>query len=564
MNWEVPVMTCRKSYLNGALIRSCLERFWPVWAGNLFIRILMLPVPLLRIHSVEAAADFVWEIAGIGGMIVNFLAAAVTAICVFGWMYGSGSAGFHSALPLKRGTHFLSSWLGGLLALVLPAAASAVLGWVAALAAGVAAGLPIGGYLAVQILQALIFFGLASLCAMLTGAAWVLPCVYAVFGVVAIGFWAVIGDVTELLLSGFGAELPEAVIRLSPPARFLMIEWADERAAVIPELLLYGLAGLLLSFFALLLFRRRRMETAGDTVALEVLKPVFRWCAALASGLLLTLLLVEFLPEPDRPDPVAVCAFLLLGGLIGWLAAEMLVRKSYRVLRILKRFPIFAAVVIAYTAVCATGCFGYSAFVPKAEAVARASYEWRGYAETLEDPASIETLLGVHRGILAEPMHAGSAVCIRYELTDGRTVTRRYDWERVTAEAEKTLDILTDRQENLDFAAELAAVPELAYVDANRVGADGERWDRKLTDSECARLRACMLQDIAEGALFRVTNRYAFEEEEGCTYYYMDIEYSRGSDFCWQYFSVTAAAPRTFAFLESLPAESPEPEAWER
>ncbi len=70
-------------------------------------------------------------------------------------------------------------------------------------------------------------------------------------------------------------------------------------------------------------------------MAIGILRPVFRYCAAIAGALLLAFLLADMV-LPDAASmglegALIFALFMLIGGLVGWLAAEMLVQKSFRV-----------------------------------------------------------------------------------------------------------------------------------------------------------------------------------------------------------------------------------------
>ena len=80
----------------------------------------------------------------------------------------------------------------------------------------------------------------------------------------------------------------------------------------------YAAFGLVLAALALLLFRRRAMERAGDAVAFDVLKPLFRFCMALGCAIVLPAVVFDWrhprlLPRlekarpPLRGDPRFLC-----------------------------------------------------------------------------------------------------------------------------------------------------------------------------------------------------------------------------------------------------------------
>ena len=96
----------------------------------------------------------------------------------------------------------------------------------------------------------------------------------------------------------------------------------------------YAAVGTVFAGLALLLYRKRRMETAGDIVAIEGLKPVFKVCASLAGALGLASFLTDTLYYVDTSGIkglATLCLLMVIGGIIGWFIAQMLVEKSIRV-----------------------------------------------------------------------------------------------------------------------------------------------------------------------------------------------------------------------------------------
>lgn len=131
------------------------------------------------------------------------------------------------------------------------------------------------------------------------------------------------------------------------------------------------MVGALLLMPSAVLYKRRRLETAGDVVAIGVLRPVFRFVVALAAGLLLSELLTGLLvPGIDNMGlggAALFALFLLLGCAIGWVAAEMLVQKSFRVFKMGRSWAGLAVLWLLLTALlfgCELDVTGFEGHVP--------------------------------------------------------------------------------------------------------------------------------------------------------------------------------------------------------
>ena len=65
------------------------------------------------------------------------------------------------------------------------------------------------------------------------------------------------------------------------------------------------------------------MESATDTVALDWLKPVFRWVFAAGFALCFANLIYLILMSEERYHYAVMAVLLVLGGFLGWFIAEM-------------------------------------------------------------------------------------------------------------------------------------------------------------------------------------------------------------------------------------------------
>lgn len=445
-------MKCRTSFFNGAIYRSCLKRYWPVWAGLGLLWILVLVLPILNMGNdlFGVSADIWLSSAGsYGGVAISFGFSIAAAMAVYSWMYNARSTGFTAALPVKREAMFVSSWAAGYTMLAAPGILTAILCVIAGASCrdiGPAALTWLGQYL----LMSLFFFGFSSLCAHLTGTLWVLPAVYLILNFAVVVLWELLSLVLENLLFGYSADgLPGLAADLSPVVKLFMLGWEHAPFGEWLPLLCYGAAGIAATLLGLLLKKKRRMESATDIVSVNFLKPVFRWCTAIAAALALGIVLYAIFCDSER-NAIAMGIFMLIGGFIGWIAAEMLVRKSYKVASCLKTFPIFALLVIGFVAGCSNGGFGYEKRVPAPEKVARAELNYRGNTVTVTELADIQLLRDIHQGIVDEGQGqngAGYVLELDYRLTSGKRLARHYYVDELSDASLRKLEGIAVRAE---------------------------------------------------------------------------------------------------------------------
>ena len=507
MSWEVSTMRCGTSFFNKTVCKSCLKRYWPVWAALLMIQVLSLVLPVLSARDFEDVSYIFRGLGGYGAVVMTFGFSVISAMTVFSWMYNARSTGFTAALPLRRENLFCSSALAGFTMVAGPAVITTVLLVLAAVGAcGGAGALALAGeWLGKYLLLTLCFFGFACLCAHLTGTLWVLPAVYVLLNVAVVVFWFLISYVLHLLLYGFGGDIPNAALDLSPIVRVFIFDWGERPFPDWLGLGAYAVFGVVCLALALLLAVRRRMESATDTVAVGWLKPVFRWVFAIGFTLCFSNLLYLIFFDEDRFLFVPMGIFLVLGAFIGWLIAEMLVRKSYKVRSCLKTFPILAVLLVLLVVFCACGGFGYATRVPAAESIRGADLNYRGTDCSTEDPAEIEIIRQIHRKLGAAGPADGLGVQITYGLKNGMVMSREFSAESLDEEDREQLFRLVQQKRQKELE-DLLQEPG-RYFSASVCVPDGQYDWFDLSDEQCRELiRSGLLPDAAEGKVDLVSS----------------------------------------------------------
>jgi hypothetical protein len=141
--------------------------------------------------------------------------------------------------------------------------------------------------------------------------------------------------------------------------------------------LVYILVGVIFTWIAGAMYSRRKMENAGDVIAIRKLYPVFKYGVAFCSTLTLGTIMLQLFNRSDSFS-IAVVLFLL-GGAIGYFVAEMLLHKTFRVLYSYKGYLVFAGLMLV---------LGLSIY-----------YDWYGYASRFPDPDRVETVAFSYWGI---------------------------------------------------------------------------------------------------------------------------------------------------------------------
>ena len=451
-------MKSKISFFNAGIFKSMLKRFWPLWTAYFAVWFMCLPLPSLvaRLQGVKESAVTVVTAAmktSVEASVVSgFLMGILAAMAVFGFLYNSRSCGMIASTPVRREAVFCSAYLAGALPVLAANLFIAVLNWLFTLSSGIegACIFKMNAILfAVNSMEFLIFFSISAFIAMLTANIVALPVLYLIFNFVFLGMEYVVRMLYGMFIFGY-SDHPDCVLEFMSPLIYLFtriginVNISTGSAAVSltnwSALLGYIIAAVVFSVTALLLYRKRRMESAGDVIAVNSLRPVFKFCvtacAALCFGLLFFVIISTLFTSLSM-SMLVLSAGLIIGAFIGYFASEMLLKKSFHVFKgSWKGFVITAVLCIVFAFVCVTDLFDLSSQLPDIDDIEMivCNREAGGYDVT--ERSDIEAILDVNKAIIADrdkyeglddtDLENTGYVSIRYKLKDGHSVYRGY------------------------------------------------------------------------------------------------------------------------------------------
>jgi ABC-2 type transport system permease protein len=304
---------------------------------------------------------------------------------------------------------------------------------------------------------------------------------------------------------------------------------------------IYAAAGVLFLLAALALYRRRRMETAGDFVALRVLKPVFKYCLAVGCALVLCYILSGAFYNGDTGTSaetlLRVLGSLLAGAFLGYFAAEMLIRKSFRVFGSSWRgFAVTAVVLAALTVACDFNVFGVETRRPDTAGVSRAGVNCdngkavltsgQGIADTVELQSGIVSHKKEHEDAEAHGEQVTYVSLIYYDTDDNVVMRRRYYIDSDSTDLE-TLRALVNSPEAVEnrLASEIPLTEEnIGYAGANFYDPERQSYQsiRLSAEEACALYEECLLPDLTDSSLGYL--RFYPDDYENDTAYAANIE----------------------------------------
>lgn len=488
-------MRSATSYFNGPLYRKTLARFWPLWGLWGVMWLFALPLNMLsdyfsryldsapqrRLLSIALhLPDFLRPL-----LAFTLLFALLCAMAVFGYLYSHRSACWTHALPMRREALFTTQYLAGLSMLILPQLAACLLAAIVELSF-----LPLEDWGAVlppllilalaQSGLSLFFFSFASFCAMFTGHILALPAFYIILNCLSYGLWFLIDALLSEFYYGY-AGIPGALEVVECLAPYIILSrasdwWGEPASLRAPGVIaVYAAIGVGLALISLYVYRRRHVETAGDVVSVALVRPLFKYGVSFCAGLAFGMFTSAFFGWAELP---ALIPCILFWTVTGCFAAEMLLKKSFRVFKAWRGAAAMAAVMLVLCLACFLDLFGVVERVPDPAQVESVLVNIdMGYpfdhgqtlSADISDPGQLELISALHQAIVDNRDNEGQGYSSEsdyisadflYRLPNGSQVNRRYRGVPISVEDLNVPGTVTHAMEQIVEDRELVA---LAY-----------------------------------------------------------------------------------------------------
>ena len=550
-------MKSKTSYFNRALFFNLLKRYWPIFAVYCLIWLIVLPIALANRLQYEAATmgsnvdlrvlaadggNQILRIGIYGGVLMSGIFAIFIAMAAFSYLYNARSVSMMCSLPIKREGVFLSVFSSGLVAMLAINAAVFLVSLAVVAASGIfgAGCIYLLQWLAMVCMLNLFFFGFAALVASFTGNVLILPIVYVVLNFTVYVVEMLTKTVMSMFIYGISMTGSSELAAFSPPVKLLtsnefvniLEEQGDYNSTVIGciytgwgTLAVYAAVGLVFAVLAMLLIKHRRMEAAGDVVAVKPLKPVFKYCLSVGCALVLGLVIYSTVFNNSTlfgvQSMLFMLLFMLLGAFIGYFAAEMLMQKTLRVFSGRKWIGMgITAVVISAFMLCGEfDVYGIESKVPDAGEVRGVEISCSGENVLFEQPENIEAAISLHGDIIsnkdANEQHTGDYnmsvyyVTMTYTYQNGKTLTRDYNIYKDASDDIYTLNDLMNSKEAVEYRKELS-VPVSIDTIADAYISYFDRALETYTNIELSASEAyelytqCIIPDMDDGTLGKV------------------------------------------------------------
>jgi len=451
-------MKSRISFFDKAVLRKDITRFAPLWAIYLIGGLLVMMTMVAGRNYSYAAQDLAEVIGSFS--IINMIYAALCAQSLFGDIFNTRHCNALHALPLRRETWFVSHTVSGLLFSFVPHIIGAALVmiqlkelWFVSLI-----------WLLGMVLEYLFFFGLAVFSVFCTGNRLAMAAVYGILNFASmIAFWFV-DTIYEPMM--FGMYMQEdifmllcPVVSMSSESKMVLFERVMDNTQIWQYkgmgegwgyLAVCAVIGVALLAASLLLYRRRKLECAGDFIAVKPLEPIFAVVFTICVGCVFAV--VEQMFTNDY------LLFLCVGLIIGWFVGQMLLQRTIRVFKgkVFLKLAILAAALGASIFLTWLDPLGITRWVPKPENVAYVELGDSIYDDSylkLESAESMENVTLVHKLLIEDRGRSGvrQTVVIHYTMRDGRRISRTYTVRKDTTQWDILSSVFSDPEYVLGY-----------------------------------------------------------------------------------------------------------------
>lgn len=418
-------MRSKTSWFDKTLYRKHITRWAPLW--GLYTLCLLGGMTMLYVSNGQQF----WFASRLSSILqkyvplVNLVYGALAALMIFGDLYDTRMCYSIHALPLRREAMFLSGIAAGLTFSVLPGLLFTLCSIPLAMGTCVEGAWVIAPlWLLANTFQFMLFFGIAVLCVFLTGNRYTMLLAYIGINFFSMAVFYIVDRLYTPML--YGVVTPETIKTTLMPlyhaarptveveSYFDVMQkyWQNPQDMTagftiywnnIGYLALCGLAGLGFMAAALVLYRKRKLEFAGDALAVKCLEPLVPILCGLAAGILGYLVVNRATWRYSVQNPVLLYSILAVAIGVGWFAGKMLLAKSAAVFKpkAFLGWGLLTAVMALSLVMTKYDVFKIDDYVPDASQVEKAEF-YCGIHQELTDPQDIETVLKIQQGILRD------------------------------------------------------------------------------------------------------------------------------------------------------------------
>lgn len=546
-------MKSKTSFFNRTVFKKNMTLYWPIWVCYLLYGMVKVPGQLWsRLQQQTDMTAYARDYALYNSLRLEVDVAAIAIMAVvcgmalFGYLFTQKNAYMIHALPVTRGELYVTNMISGLCFLLIPQALVFLVTVVLCLLQGIASVQFLGLWFLSVMGIAFFLYATVCFCVMFTGQLFALPVYFLAVNYVAFAFSSGARYVIGYLGYGLGMNtVPEfLILRILSPmnylynnVRFVFRQSYNQETDLMSGVLSYrGLrvlaayvaAAVVIYLIAYYCYKKRRIESAGDLISFNWVKPLFRWGVGTGVGYFAGVFAAEFLDSVHLHVKKPMLLVLVVAfGFVSFFIAQMFVEKGFRVFcrRRFYESGLFVLFVLGSFWGCSKNATYLEQYVPDADQVSRVEVsldypvEYKGDSVRVARQAQKEILS--HAEIYRENKTDDSTqIIFYYYLKNGKTLSRTYE---ITEENEKLSEVLFGEENKADHFMEYLFGTDYDKISKFNTGTltldeSSENYKDCDFDADTAKkLYQAICEDAADQKLqkYNLTNALKDPEETG-------------------------------------------------
>lgn len=542
-------MKSKISFFNKAIFKRNMSGGAALWSGFVTMYLITMPLVLYttlndgqwirevaedaRVRVVEhAVIEHLWN----QNMFVPIYACAaiITAMHLFSYLFTSRNSNMMHTYPVNRSSLFGTNYISGIIYLTVPQIfASILVLFVGALSGGGTA-LVVKSWIiwiGVMFVENLFFFSLSICVLMFVGNIIAVPVLYLILNFFYRGCLMIVEAMVMAACYGVSS-LRGNVIGVLTPVLYMssMIGVTASSGGDSYTYHMWGTKALfgylaaaaLLTLIAWVTYQKKHIETAGDVITVEWMKPIFRWGVAICTSALGACFFgAMFLSK----SYITIVVFGMITGIIAFFIAQMLMERSFRVFyrKRIRECIVYAAVMCACYISLDADVLGYEKVIPaenEIDMVKVRGEEMNLYAVSEDE---ISWVRDIHKQIIDSKSEFESymktdgmyqSISLDYILKDGSHLERYYYIPDLTEKESVSGQITAYARETETVLKEYFGVhyPDIEVYGGRIEWFDMENYtpDRReirLSEADTRRLYEAAVKDAQEGHFY-------FDDEE--------------------------------------------------
>lgn len=442
-------MKSKISFFNRGIIFDDIRRFGWISIAYTLALFFIVPVKILMYYQDERIGkDLIESIFMLkntefqGFFIIGI--PVLLAIFLFRYMQVKTSSDMIHSLPIKRSTIYRSHVFIGVLIMVIPVIIIGIVSAFLNVTLGLEQYYSIYGviqWVGITALMDLVFFFTCIFVGMLVGSSILQGALTYILLFLPMGLTMLLSEILRIFIYGFSGYIEQQSNRFSPMVRIFEGFYIDSASRIdnsmsIKEILIYIIICVVSYFLSKFIYNKRKLEAASQTIAFKTVQYILKYgvtfCSMLVGGL--------YFQGSERNIHWVFFGFIV-ASIIGYLVAEMIIKKSLWVFRSIKGYGAYVAVMVVVFLGVKFDATGYESRTPSLDNVTSIYFSNNFYdLDTREynnkiyfDKDNLNNILELHKEIIKERNsnkyvtdRQSRNVTIVYNLKDGSKLRRGY------------------------------------------------------------------------------------------------------------------------------------------